>query len=845
MLWLEGQAVGVVEAKKLTVGPQNVLTQAARYARGLDAAAAMGNWDGHRCPFLYATNGEVLWFHDVRHPLNRSRRVAGYHTPSAFRELLGRDLDADCDRLLALPHDHSRLRPYQKEANAAVEKAIAERKRSLLVAMATGTGKTFTLVNQIYRLMKSGVAKRVLFLVNRRALAAQAIRAFSAFEVELGLKFDQVYEVYSSRFQQEDFGEEDRFDPKLLPQKYLTDPQPGHAFVYVCTIQRMAINILGRQAIPGLPGASDEGIEDDAEKLDIPIHAFDLIVADECHRGYTAQEVSTWRDTLDHFDAIKIGLTATPASHTTAFFTHKAFEYGYEKAVQDGHLVDYDAVYIRSNVRMSGLFLREGENVEFVDPDTGLSRMDTLEDERQFDTAELERKVTAPASNRKILEEVQRYALEHVRHRGRFPKTLIFATNDLPHTSHADQLVDLARDVFGHGEAFVQKITGRVDRPLQKIREFRNRPSPGVVVTVDLLTTGVDIPDLEYIVFLRPVRSRILFEQMIGRGTRKGETYPDKDHFTVFDCFDGTLLAYFKNSTGITKEEPLKPTRTVEELVEDIWANRDRDYNIRCLVKRLQRVEKSMSGEARDLFARYIPTGDVAAYARTLTTSLNQDFVAGMQLLRDRGFQEMLVNYPRPQRTFVKAYEQPDTVSSTFLLRDVAGHEYKPEDYLTVFGRFVTENPDHIDAVQILLDRPRSWSPSALTELREKLARSHYRFSVENLQKAHEARYGKALVDVISMVKHAAKAEEPLFTASERVERAFTKVTAGKTFTPDQQQWLARIREHLRANLSIDREDFDVIPIFADVGGWSVARKAFGGAPLDSLIHEFNEAIAA
>ncbi len=158
--------------------------------------------------------------------------------------MLGRDFDAECTTALALPHDHPRLRPYQKHANAAVEKAISESKRNLLVAMATGTGKTFTLVNQIYRLMKAGVARRVLFLVDRRALAAQAVRAFSAFEVEPGKKFDQVYEVYSSRFQTEDFGEDEKFDPKVLPQKYLTDPQPGHAFVYVATIQRMAMNLL-------------------------------------------------------------------------------------------------------------------------------------------------------------------------------------------------------------------------------------------------------------------------------------------------------------------------------------------------------------------------------------------------------------------------------------------------------------------------------------------------------------------------------------------------------------------------------------------------------------------------
>ena len=218
----------------------------------------------------------------------------------------------------------------------------------MLVAMATGTGKTFTLVNEIYRLMKSGVAKRVLFLVDRRALAAQAVRAFGSFEAEQGLKFDKVYEVFSQRFQKEDFGEEEKFDPKVLPSSYLLTPKAGNAFVYVSTIQRMTINLFGREAVWG----GEEEIEDDAEKLDIPIHAFDLIVADECHRGYTSSEAGIWRKTLDHFDAVKIGLTATPAAHTTSYFKDIVYRYEYERAVREGFLVDYDAVKVKSNVRL-------------------------------------------------------------------------------------------------------------------------------------------------------------------------------------------------------------------------------------------------------------------------------------------------------------------------------------------------------------------------------------------------------------------------------------------------------------------------------------------------------------
>ena len=844
-LWLDGHITGVAEAKKLTVGPQNVLTQAARYSRGIQGGPY--NFDGHGAPFLYSTNGQVTWFHDVRHTLNRSRRVADFHTPDALRELLVRDFDAATERLLATPNTHEKLRDYQRDANTAVEKAIAERRRNILIAMATGTGKTFTIVNEIYRLMKAGVAKRILFLVDRRSLAVQAMRAFASFEAERGMKFPDIYEVYSNKFRREDLEDDEdpkeKFDPKILPTQYLTDPSPDHSYVYVATIQRMAINVLGSNAVFDL---GDEAREDDAGKLDMPIHAFDLIVADECHRGYTSGEQSAWRSTLDNFDAIKIGLTATPAAHTTSYFQHVAFKYTYAEALRQDYLVDYDVVEVDSNVRMNGVFLKEGEEVQSVDPESGTSQLDLLEDERKFETTEIERKVTAPDSNRKIIEELKRYADAHEQKYGRFPKTLIFAVNDLPHTSHADQLVTLCHDVFGRGDAFVKKITGSkdVDRPLQRIREFRNRPNPGIAVTVDMLTTGVDIPDLEFIVFLRPVKSRILFEQMIGRGTRKGEKHRNKDHFTVFDCFGGSLLEYFRNVTGVTAEAPDKPTRAFTQIIDDIWSNRDRDYNIGCLVKRLHRIDKQMSGEARLQFAGYIPDGDVSAYARNLAAALRTEFAQTMKTLRDETFQELLVNYPRPKRVFYVAAGVEDQVSSRMVFRDSGGTPYKPEDYITAFARFIRDNPAQIDAIRILLDRPRDWGYEPLTELRKKLVATKERFTVENLQRAHEVHYHRSLVDLISMVKHAADGQQPLLTAVERVERAFERVTANQTFTEPQQAWLDRIRTHLVENLSIEPDDFDLIPIFQREGGLVAARRAFGPR-IDTLIRDLNEAIAA
>ncbi|HMP02940.1 MAG TPA: type I restriction-modification enzyme R subunit C-terminal domain-containing protein [Gemmatales bacterium] len=826
LLSVDGLPLGVVEAKKLTLGPQNVLTQAERYARGLPDSAF--DFDGFRVPFLYSTNGEVLWFRDARHPLNRSRRISKFHTPAALLELLGRDFDAACAWIASHANNHPHLRPYQVEANTAVEQAIAARKWQMLVAVATGTGKTFTMVN--------------LFLVDCRALAAQAVNAFAAFEPEPGLKFDKIYEVYSQRFRREDLGEEDKYDPKVLPKEYLLAPNPGHAFVYVCTIQRMAINLFGQQAAFAL---GDDEPDNEADHLPVPIHAFDLIVADECHRGYTSSELSLWRNTLEHFDAIKVGLTATPAAHTTAYFTDIVYRYEYERAVREGHLVDYDAASVKSEVRMEGVFLNEGDQIGLIDPETGSEALDRLEDERKFETAEIERRVTAPDSNRKIIEEVKKHALEHEQRTGRFPKTLIFAVNDVQHTSHADQLVNICRDVFGRGDAFVQKITGspNVDRPLQRIREFRNRPDPKIVVTVDMLSTGVDIPALEYIVFLRPVKSRILWEQMLGRGTRK---CPDinKSHFVVFDCFDGTLLAYFKQASAFTVEPPDKPTRTIQEVIEAIWQNRDRPYNVRCLVKRLQRIDKEMSGEARSLFADFVPEGDLSRFARDLPGQLAGDFVGGMNLLRKPAFQDLLVNYPRPKRTFTVAYPTQDTVTSQWLIRGADGMEYKPEDYLAAFARFVKENPAQIEAVRILLGRPQDWSADALAELKHKLATAPLRFTLDHLQKAHAIRYHKELADIISMVKHAAKEGEPLLTAPERVDRAYAKLTAGRQFTPDQQKWLDRIRAHLNESLSIDRSDFENVPVLLDAGGWKPADKVFGGK-LDDLLRELNHALAA
>jgi len=835
-LFVKGLLLGVVEAKKVAVGAQNVLEQAKRYSRGV--FNGIGNWRGYRVPFLYSTNGENIYFLDVRGELNIFREIASFHTADALTEMFEHDQAASYTRLQNTRIELiERLRPYQEKAIAATESAIVKGKRAMLVAMATGTGKTFLTVAQIYRLLEAKVAKRILFLVDRRALAAQAVRTFASFNTPRGNKFNQEYEVYSQRFQKEDFGDDEQFDPQVLPSPYLTTPQASHTFVYVSTIQRMSINLFGKGSVDvGSDGDIDD--ESDAEKFDIPIHAFDLIIADECHRGYTTKETSVWRNTLDYFDGLKIGLTATPAVNTLSLFKEVVYRYTTEEAIADGWLVDYEPVYIYSDIRINGAFLQEGEQVGVIDTETGEEIYDELEDEREFSTADIERKITVPDSNRKIIQEIAEYAEKHQEETGRFPRILIFAVNDLPHRSHADQIVGICKEVFGRGDDFVQKITGSpsVDRPLQKIREFRNRPQPKVAVTVDMLTTGVDIPSLEFIVFMRPVKSRILWVQMLGRGTRLCDEI-NKTHFKIFDCFGGSLIEYFANTTDLKIEPPRKDPVPVGQVIQKIYQNIDRDYHLKSLVKRLHRIDRGMNHEARARFADYIPDGDMGRFAGELTEKIERDFTNTLNLLQDAGFQDLLENYPRAKQTFIIAYQQEDTVSSEVMIKG-----QKAEDYLDSFCRFVRENPEQIEAIAILLQRPRDWKTAALNELREKLGQNQFR--EPELQRATQLVHNKALADIISIVKRAARADEPIYTALERIERAIASVMVGKSFNEEQLKWLGYIQEHLVQNLTIEMDDFEYAPIFERVGGKGKAKKVFSGG-LEALIDEINAAIAA
>jgi len=323
--------------------------------------------------------------------------------------------------------------------------------------------------------------------------------------------------------------------------------------------------------------------------------------------------------------------------------------------------------------------------------------------------------------------------------------------------------------------------------------------------------------------------------QMLGRGTRLCPEI-EKGHFTVFDCFDGTLVQYFSKATDFELEAPQQEPVPLEEVIENIYQNIDRDYFTGVLIRRLQRINKDMSGNAREQFAEYVPEGDMGKFAAGLRQALKAQFTATMKLLRNSKFQNLLLNYERAKRTFVVGYPVQDEVTSAPMLQE------RPQDYLDGFVKYVRENADAVAAFRILLKRPKAWNTKALGELRQTLREGGFR--EKDLQDVHRAAYGKDLVDIISMVKHAAREEEPVLTAPERVDRAMARVTEGKSFTAEQTAWLQYIREHLVRNLTIGLDDFDAQPVLQDRGGRRKAERVFGDM-LGQLIEQINYAVAA
>lgn len=217
-------------------------------------------------------------------------------------------------------------------------------------------------------------------------------------------------------------------------------------------------------------------------------------------------------------------------------------------------------------------------------------------------------------------------------------------------------------------------------------------------------------------------------------------------------------------------------------------------------------------------------------------------FKSVMDLLRNPEFQDLLENYERAKSTFMIGYEITDEIHSDVLFEARGKSALKPEDYLLEFAKFIKEKEKEIEAISILLSRPKNWNTKALNELKKALKENN--FGEYNLSKAHKIVYHKELVDIISMVKHAAKDSAPLFSPEERVNLAISKVTNGLILNPEQQKWMGYIKEHLKQNMTIDENDLQEVPAFVDHGGLAKFKRVFPDNYVE-IIKEINSAVAA
>lgn len=822
-LIVDGDVIGLAEAKKRGEPVYGVLTQAQRYAR--DIVGANYDFFGYKVPFIYSTNGEDTYFQDLRGETSRSRKVLTFHTPQALMELLSRDYDTPRSWISENRNDNEYLRYYQKEATEAAEKALLSNKNKMLIGMATGTGKTVTIASLVYRLLRSGMFKRVLFLVDRIELANQALGTLASFEPEPGQKFDRIYEVYCRRKPEGEEWKTMHINTKLMPESKITRPQGSDAHVFVATIQSMYRLVSGEEEPSKEVDADFYG--KDIESINynprLPIHAFDLIISDECHRSI----YNKWKAVLNYFDAVQIGLTATPAAHTYAYFdSNLVYTYPLQKAIQDGYLVDYDVVHIDTKLTMEGIKIEKGKSIKVQDTKTGETRTTIIDDEIEYDPTKIERAITAIDRNRKIVDEFSKYFKDG-------QKTVVFAVDD----KHADQLVRLFREKFSEkGDKFVQKITYKVDKAPDRIKEFRNRDNPVIAVTVDMLTTGVDVPKIENLIFARPVRSRILYEQMMGRGTRRCPEI-NKTHFTVFDTLN--ILEFMQQYNLSDFVEPPKSMMLpIKEVIKNVKKGFRRDENIDILVRKLQRIAKNVSEEGIEEFAKFIPDGDISVFASKLGEGLKTSFTKAFEIFENPVFLDMLENYPRKSRFFIiDELSRDNILRSEEALTTAEGEEIRPDDYLKAFEEFVTKNQMKIEALKIIMQKPENFDVKDLDELRRILMRQPEIFTEDKLRRAANNNVADIISFILSAMKHV-----PLIDPQERAEIAFRRIKAEWEFTEKQEQWLELIKKHVIKKLIINKQDFEDQIFLSRKGLWEDWNKTFDNK-LPKLILEINRKV--
>jgi len=813
--------VGVVEAKKKAKDVVSDLLQAKRYASDIEIKGEErflgGPWGNYRVPFLFSTNGRPylkqleqksgIWLLDSRRSINHPKPLQAWYTPQGISELFKQNIEIASENLKKEPFDYLDLRDYQNKAIQKVEESLEKGKSAILLAMATGTGKTRIAIGLIYRLIKSGRFKRILFLVDRNSLGEQAADKFKETRLEDLKTFDQIFDM-----------------------KEVDEPKPEETTrVQISTVQGMIRRIMFN--------ANDDEIP--------TVDQYDCIVVDEAHRGYTLDKelgevellyrdekdyISKYRKVLEYFDSVKIGLTATPAPHTAEIFGKPVFTYSYREAVIDGWLVDHEPPHqIETKLKKKGINWKKGEAIPVYDKATGeITNLENIPDDLTLEIDSFNKVVITENFNRTVA----KVLVQELDPDGD-EKSLIFAASD----DHADLVVSILKEEFKQllGEIdddAITKITGSIDKPLEMIRKYKNEKYPSIAVTVDLLTTGIDVPEICNLVFLRRVRSRILYEQMLGRATRLCDRIK-KDHFNIYDA-----VGLYEALEPVTNMKPVAPNPTVslqtlfdELLVIESEENQTRHMD--QIIAKLQRKARSMSKDEQEAFETLSGGQSIFQFIKSLKEKHIGQF---KELIK--GKQNLLAfldeNRYQPQKQLISSHEDELTSHTRGY-----GKGEKPEDYLNEFKSFIIDNLNKILSITVVCQRPRELTRKGLKEL--KMILDEHGYTEVNLRTAwREWTNEDIAADIISFIRRQALGD-PLLSHDERIKQAMKKVYSLKTWTKLQRQWLERIGKQLVAETVFEHEDFNK-GAFKAHGGFDRINKIFEGN-LNTVLAEINNAL--
>ena len=853
LLYVDGKAAGTVEAKKFGATLTGVESQSSRYAAGLPAA--LPAWR-RPLPFLYESTGVETHFTNGLDPEPRARPVFAFHRPEMLAEWLSYAGSGSAPQGVAEPPStfltrmksmppliEDGLWPAQITAVRNLEASLAANKPRALIQMATGSGKTFTAISFIYRLIKFAGARRVLFLVDRGNLGRQTKKEFD--------NYVSPYNNYT-------------FAQEYIVQHLQSNQIDKSARVVICTIQRMYSLLKGRELPEEEDERSAEGVEalfKDAPPIDynpaIPIESFDIVVTDEAHRSI----YKLWRQVLDYFDAYLIGLTATPNKQTFGFFNQNlVMEYGHEQAVADGVNVNYDVYRIRTEVTEAGATVEAGYWVQVLDRDTRKRSDWQLDEDFDYDPAELDRSVQTPDQIRKVITTFRdRWQAEMFPQRTELPKTLVFAKDD----NHAEAIVQIIREEFGRGNEFAQKITYRStgDTPENLIRAFRSSYYPRIAVTVDMIATGTDIKPVEIVVFLRSVKSRSFFEQMKGRGVRIVERadlravnpgeHVVKDHFVIVDAV-GVC------ERDKTDSRPMDQKKAVpfDKLLQAVALGNTEPEVLSSVAARLARLERDITDADKAKVIEASGGHDLKGLARGIVEALRSDrpeaLPVAVKPLADPALRNLLLQLRQQADQIIDIVTQDTIIEAAFS----AAATERARSLVQTFEAFIAQHKDEITALQILYNRPVK-APLRFEDIKALADTLHapphlidesalwQAYAALDKSKVKGASGRRILTDLVSLVRFAMHQKNELVPYPERVAANFKAWLAqqGSAFNPEQLHWLEMIRDHIAANLGINTDDFEYAP-FNKEGGLGRVHQLFG-AKLPLVIEELNRELVA